>query len=304
MQAKQPGRQLKGELLWTVDEEDDDRTEDPQERTERRVKTVAADVLRMLTTDRLNIPMLPQAATEAMQLASDPTTSFKTIERVVSGDPLLAARVLAVANSPLYGGQNIRSLARALQRLGTGTLRDILYQAVAEAHIFRGDEGTALENERHHGVCVGLAARAVCKRVGLDSGYAFVCGLLHDLGRPVLLTLLRANRPESLTPVELGLVIDRLHSFFGAHLAATWSLPKLVAEACRRHHAYHESEKRPYSQIGNAIAVADRLANHQGAGRSPRPISLTADRAYYDLGLAPGDVQEMLLELQEQSNAA
>lgn len=293
-------RQFQSDLAWSVGL-DGEESSAARTTSAPDIRDVASQIGRLIRLRKVKIPMLPQAATEAMKLAGDPKTSFKTVERVVSTDLMLAARVLAVANSPLYGGQNVKSLALALQRLGTGTIRDVLYQAVAEAHIFRGSDGDALLEERAHAVTVGLAARAVCRRVGLDSGYAFVCGLLHDIGRPVLIELLRANPPPGLQEFELASIVDRLHPHFGAHLAQEWGLPKLVIEACRRHHGYIESEKRHYSQIGNAIAVADRIAILRGFGREFRPLPLHQDRAYFDLGLTPADVEDIMRELELQS---
>lgn len=299
-----PPRQIQTDLTWNLDEagEGDDASE--RDRCTRNVRNVAAQLGRHLRENRIKLPMLPQAATEALQLAGDPKTSFRAVERVVSGDPLLAARVLAVANSPAYGGHNVKNLALALQRLGTGTIRDILYQAVAEAHIFRGSAGDALRLEREHAVVVGFAARLVCKRVGLDSGYAFVCGLLHDIGKPMLMDFLQSHRASELTAEEARLLVDRLHPQFGAHLASHWSLPKLVVEACRRHHAYRDTGARPYSQIGNAIAVADRLAWHQGAGRPQRTLGSEMDRSFYDLGLTPADLRVIIGELEQKPSAA
>jgi len=284
-----PPRRIQTDLTWSFDDELDvgERT-----RPNDHVRHLAAELGRRLRAHRLKLPMLPQAATEALRLAGDPKTSFKEVERVVSTDPMLAARVLAVANSPAYGGHGVKHLGLALQRLGTGTIRDILYQAVAEAHIFRGSAGDALRLEREHAVAVGFAARLVCRRVGLDSGCAFVCGLLHDLGKPMLLEFLQQSRSPELTSDDADAVVRQLHAPLGAHLAMVWSLPKLVVEACRRHHAYRETSTRPYSQLGHAIAVADRFVRHRGS-----PV--WADACVYDLGLDSADVQAIVLELEQ-----
>lgn len=294
--VKREQRVRRDDLIWDV-EPDSSAEEAPRDAREHRIRKVAEQVVRFAANNKLRVPMLPRAATEALTLANDPSVDIRQLDRVVSGDPLIAARVLTVANSPVHGAHSVRNLAQALQRLGTGTIRDILYQAVAEAHIFRGTEGRALEREKEHAVATGHACRIVCRRVGLDSDYAFICGLLHDIGRPVLMDLFRNSPPPQLAPDELLSVVDRLHASFGAHLASVWSLPKLVIEACRRHHVYRD-EGRAYSQIGNAVAVADRLSYHHGLGRPVRPVDLARDRTYYDLNLEPGIVQEMLGELE------
>lgn len=286
----------KHDLVWAVPEVTPDVS--PKEAKQRRIRAVAQQLVDLIGENKIKVPMLPQAATEAMRLANDPSACIRDIETVVTGDPILAARVLAVANSPLYGGHHVRSLGRALQRLGTGTIRDILYQAVAEAHIFRGNAGQALQMERQHAVSVAHATRLVCQYIGLESGYAFVCGLLHDIGRPVLMEVFQSTQ-HKLPEDEQESVTQHIHAYFGAHLAASWGLPKLVLEACRRHHVYRNwGGKENYSQIGNVVAVADRLAIHFGIGRETKPVDLERDRTYFDLGLDVSLIPQLLEKLQ------
>lgn len=264
---------------------------------ESRIRTAAAHFVSKLDEDVLKLPMLPKAATEALQVANDPNVGIRSIERVVQADPLIAARVLGVANSAAFGGHQVRTLSQALKRLGTGTIRDVLYQAVSEAHIFRGESGAALARERDHGVAVAHGTQAICRSLGIESTYAFVCGLLHDIGRTVLMELFSTD-PPSLTEEELNTLILRLHPLIGSKLARKWSLPSLVSEGCRRHHIYRDWRKQgTYSQIGNIVAAADRIGLHHGVGRRSKRINMMKDRCFFDLGMEPGQVMEIVSQL-------
>ena len=264
----------------------------PPSRTSR-LQEVAQRLIQAVKTGKLVIPMLPAAASEVLAIANNPSVTVREVEQVVKNDPLLAARVLAVANSAAYGGKKVGSLANALSRLGTGAVRDVLYQAVTESHIFRGDAQGSLAHELQHGVAVGRTSALVCKALGIPAGQAFVCGLLHDLGRPIILDLLVQMR-ESLSPSEAELIAARGHGVVGAQVATRWQLPTLVVEACRFHHHYRDENSGRYSQLANIVAVADRIAEHHSTGRDHKPIDFTKDRCFFDLGLDPATAMEVV----------
>lgn len=270
-----------------------------------RLREAAKKVIASLDADRVKLPMLPQAATDAIALANSPNTGMRELSRVLRGDPLLAARVLAVANSSMYGTTAVKSLEQALGRLGTGAIRDVLYQAVSQAHIFRGSDASFLERERAHSLLVGQTTRALCRQIGLNSDYAFVCGLLHDIGRPVLHELFVSAPPE-IDPSGLPDLMNGLHTVVGSRLARNWALPPLVIEAIRRHHRYRDFGKTDgsYSQIGHAVAAADRLAQHFGAGRPVARIDVKKDAIFFELGLDVATLEAIIESVDPTAKAA
>lgn len=240
-------------------------------------------VLSRLSGPKPRVPMLSATAAEALRLASDPSSAMQRIEDVVSRDPQLAGRLLGLANSSAFAREPVRALGRALQRLGTGTIRDMLYQAVMECTVLRGSDERLAIRERDHAVAVGRLARIVCGAIGFDHDYAFVCGLLHDVGR---LAVRAALVDEPLDEPTRAAVIHRLHGVVGVKLAEAWALPAIIREAIGRHHDHATGE---YSQIGHAIAVADRLAAH--FGRGCESLAGTDGLAVvHELGLDPADL--------------
>jgi putative nucleotidyltransferase with HDIG domain len=131
-------------------------------------------------------------------------------------------------------------------------------------------------------VAVARIAQVVCEQLAIPSEHAFVCGLLHDLGRPIIVGVLTKMR-ESLSPGEVQQVVDAVHARGGSEVALRWGLPKLVADVCRYHH--RDATDSGYSQFANIVAVADRIARHLGLGRKVAPIDLARDRCFFDLGL-------------------
>lgn len=209
----------------------------------------------------MKLPMLPMVATDALALASNPEASFRDIDRVIGTDAFISGKVISAANSALYDtGQPVSSLMGALNRLGMGTLRDILFQAVAEAHFFRGADARLLEEQRQHAIATAHACRLVANLIRLNTEYPFLCGLLHDIGRTVLFEKLQKSPPPELRVEELPHVVDAFHPVIGAEVARHWELPDKVAEAALHHHNFVDP-KIPgggHSQIGNLVAAAER----------------------------------------------
>jgi putative nucleotidyltransferase with HDIG domain len=270
-----------------------------------RMDAAAQSVLDRIESGKVPLPMLPVAAQRALALAGDPDAPTRELSEAVSREPLATARLIKIANSPVYGGvKQVTSVSAAVARLGTRALRDLLYQVVAEAHVFRGSDARLVERERAHGLTTGFAAKSICTRLGIDREYAFLCGLVHDIGRVVALGLLRSSRDEPLHAFERNLLLDRLHPDVGARLAEAWNLPPLAREAIHRHHVYRDWEQPgDYSQMGHVVAVADRVAHHcaedQKAGDDPR-----AEAAAYELGLSPEDVEQIVRDSQALAQAS
>jgi HD-like signal output (HDOD) protein len=99
---------------------------------------IAKMVKEVLDSDDYEPPILPEVALSLTQLANRPDVDFHQVERVVSKDPLVAAKIVAVANSAFYSrGQPVRSLGLAIARLGLAAVRDVAFQVVAQTTIFK-----------------------------------------------------------------------------------------------------------------------------------------------------------------------
>ncbi len=259
----------------------------------------AASILALIFSPAYKIPMLPTQASEAMAMANDADMSFQEVSKLLECDPILGARILSVANSPLYARRGVvTALRTALLRLGSNTLRDVLTQAVAEAYIFRGGAAKFLRQQRTHAVGVAHITRIVCRTAGHETEGAFVCGLLHDLGRFLAYRILEEER--SVRPDLRANVLDEIHCEIGGRVCQAWDLPDRVREAAQRHHDYGIPGDAGYSPIGNAIAAAQVLAYHLGLGDRQETIDLDHP-SFRDLGLNSDHVEELLRRTEDLS---
>src|SRR5690606_14167290 len=165
------------------------------DRPSRQPETMHPDLESSLLHCR-NLPSPPAVALQIIELAQDPDADLATAARVIAMDPALSARLLRVANSPLYAGRRrVETLAQATTMLGlNATLSLALGFSLARG--LRSTSGAAAEQERlwKRSVLSALAARLLGEHAGLERlEDLMLAGLLQDIGA---LALLQA-RPDA-----------------------------------------------------------------------------------------------------------
>lgn len=268
----------------------------------QRLRRLAISVLKEVRSAQMHkIPMLPGVATRAMELAQRERVDLRSLEAIIAPDAMITARVLAIANSPLYGvGREVRSLRTAMLRLGVDLMCDVLYQTVAEAHMFKGRDVETLRWQRLHGVACAYMTREISARLEEPIQSPFLCGLMHDLGETVLSQVLDDPATWQITDEELPSVVHYIHPSVGEAIAARWRLPAVIAEANRRHHRYKGfSGGSGYSKVGNVVQLADRLISEVGVlapsveGVAPLEQTPIVDPVFVDLGFGSDDVEDL-----------
>ncbi len=231
--------------------------------TPRKAKGVAAPseiesaLLKAMSTKRAGLPLLPDAAAQALRLARDPQSDMPRIARLVDRDPTLAARFLSLANSPLYSaGSRVVSTHGALVRLGLATARDLLLQVVYErAHGGGGRFHQEVSAVFSKSVMAAIATSEISRSVGVIFEDAYLCGLLHDIGEARILRVLGELECE-LDEEDVASLVARHHARAGAEVARAWGLTGAVIEACEAHHdsPREVSERIKIVMMGDVIA--------------------------------------------------
>lgn len=205
-----------------------------------------------------DLPVLPDVTERVLRMAGDPKSSLSALADVLSKDAAMSAHVLRLANSPLYRGREpIVSLHQAAARLGTQKLRDVAVVVASESRLFRarGFEAEA-RHAFQHGLVCGLWAQEIARRLRGPVEEAFLCGLLHDVGIPVLLQSACDRLPNALElRAEVLQVVDALHAGIGADLVRAWKLPAHLATAIGQHHGQTDSV------LAAIVVLADDLAD-------------------------------------------
>ncbi len=211
----------------------------------------------------------PSAAHRILEVTRTVDASLDELEEAVALDPVLAGRILAVANSPLYGVQApVSTLRRAILMLGfLGTRNIAVSLAVASVGRERDEWGRA---SWRHAMATGWACRALASYArGIDSDALFVAGLLHDLGHQLLLLIERqameflheqfGGKPSFQVRAERA-KFGFDHAQLGAACLRRWALPEAAAELVEHHHeAVTPETPRALALLKVADVVAEGL---------------------------------------------
>ena len=242
-------------------------------------------------------PFRPVVARLLAELSGEPS-GFRRIRMLVSEDPALAAHVLKLANSALFGcRRRVSDLLTALTLIGLDRLRALVL-TYGVRHLFRPlSRYPHCRSVWQHSLATALLAADLSLEGAGDMMESYTAGLLHDLGRLVLLAsapeqypalLEKAESPEQSCRMEEEM-FGLTHAEAGALAMRRYELPEMLAEAALLHH--HEdplalSETNPDAAL---IASSCRMAAAagfpvigRGSGRAPETQTSEDDDACAD----------------------
>lgn len=263
------------------------------------------DIEAMIKT---SIPPLGRATMRIPELLKDDNCSTKKIAEAVGFDPMLTTRLLKLANSSLYARRNtVTSISQAIESLGRKSLYDIvMMSAMADGfakEIVNSVYGRIIWE---HSIVVGLLAREISNVLGLrGTEEAFLCGVLHDLGK-ILLLKAEPQRYQSLLgePTEEEMlraeeeILGLTHAEVGAYVTHKWELPDLVCGVILHHHSPENSTN--FAVISHVVNVADAIANVNGYGlRLEESEDLMRSPSVARLRLTPDQIETAWSNIQD-----
>lgn len=240
-------------------------------------------------------PVLPAIALELMALTQQPEVSLDQVRELLERDAILAAQVLKVAQSALYGnGRTFASLTDAISLLGLQKVGDIFLQTALSAKVFRAKGFKApMEALRRHSTVTAHVARLICRQTSLPDEYAFLCGLLHDVGMAAGILILAGRAPTSARATKrlaqppafdvLAPALESVHQEASEILARAWKLPQDVQLVLRHHHHFKIAGRA--HPLAAAVCLADWMASKAGAGIGHEVDDMAALKAAEELRL-------------------
>lgn len=266
------------------------------------LEQVEQALVERIDKDRIDLPVLPQVAGRVMALASDPSADAARLSALIHQDQALAAHVLRIANSPAYMTRTpIASLQHAVAMLGVNQLSEIAV-TVSLKNVgakIPGHEADIRQLWRH-ALASGAYAKEIARMRRYNVESAYLCGLLHAVGKPVVLntvTAIAADMRIPLDPSTIASFLDGYHSRVGCLIAAEWALPPQVAEAIAYYRIYEQAPS--HRQEAMMTCLADRLATYLLVPDSFDDSTLRDHGVFADLNLYPNDV-DTLLSLKEK----
>ena len=218
-----------------------------------------------------NLVSLPDAVLRANELLDSPKSNVREIGEVINHDPALAARLLKLVNSAFYSfPAQIDSVSRAITLIGTDELRSLLMAAtVTDAFGDIPPEMIDMDVFWHRSVYCGLVAKKLALlNLGGKAESLFLTGLLHDIGRLVLISGLPEQAREIVQRVEESgqkfneVTTQRLGfgpAELGAALLESWQLPKKLWEPVRYQNQPESADD--YAAETNILNLALKLTD-------------------------------------------
>jgi len=217
-------------------------------------------------------PTCFDAVLEIRNVLHNPDVSLAEVAQVVGMEPLIATKLLKIANATAYnpGGKAVTDVEAALQRIGINVARSAA-MAVAMDQLRHskslyafGDISTRLWT---HSLRTAVTARVLARRLTrINAEDAMLAGLVHDLGAFLLVYRL-ANFPEFRDDTALAVdLIGQWHEGVGESLLASLGLPEHIIDAVRDHDQPRPVGATP-TTLAEVIYVANRLAGGCDAWR-------------------------------------
>jgi HD-like signal output (HDOD) protein len=258
-----------------------------------------------------DLPAFPSTAMAAMQMTEDQDVSTRELQSVIAKDQALTARILKIVNSAMYCFEReVATLSHAISILGLDTVRSIIVAAAVQ-QIFQKGAGPATDLTGklfwEHSFGTAVAAKAIAAR----SNYpvpeeAFSSGLLHDMGKMVMLKNQSQRYQQILNEVYCGeatfleaelATFGYTHAQLGSLLATKWRFPAQLGESILYHHDFAAAPR--HRNLAAITMLADAMMVVLEVGfRRDKSLKLENQPAAKHLNLSAPILQKMTAEVQ------
>ena len=250
-----------------------------------------------ISKEELKLPLLPLVATEILNLTNDPDADITKLAALIQQDQAVASQVLKISNSAAYAPRSpIVSMQQAVSWLGMKMLGELALAVSIENGIFRiKGYDKEISSLWRHALASGLYAKEIARLERQNVEGAFLCGLLHTIGKPIVLQAaleIQHSMDVTLDWNSLTVLLEIHHCYVGAMVAEKWSLPSQVQDAIL-HYQDYSSLPNPSPAV-LATCLSDRLGSYLLGLEAIDPADLASLPVVEALNLYPEDMEELL----------
>lgn len=230
-----------------------------------QLNSLAKEIVSYIDT----LPQFPENIATIERLLNDPDSKLSEIAAHISNDVALTTDLLKLVNSAAFSlAKKCTSITEAVKLVGIRGIKNLLY-SIGSIRIL----GSSSDEQKHlweHSYKVAffsynLARNFLHNRAVTEDAY--VCGLLHDLGKivfsimyPELLDRIQTIRASKNLPDKVydALMSGANHAEIGAELAEKWNFPLALVNAIRYHHNTDDAPTE-YKDLALTVSLADML---------------------------------------------
>lgn len=223
-----------------------------------------------------SLPAMSKMVIEISKLLDDPRTNNIALEKLISKDQGIASKVLAIANSPLYGlRRKVSTIDFAILVIGFSEMKSIvLALSVMEAlQIKSGKNFDHLQFWRHSTI-IGAASRRIMEDLGFNKGgEVLMAGLLHDMGIGVIFKFFRKEFDLIFEDVHSNNIplkdaqikhLGYTHQEIGTIICENWNLPEHLCDSILHHE--NPSASKNNKLVPAVVHLADYLTQKFNIG--------------------------------------
>ncbi len=265
------------------------------------------EIERCIAAGEVSLPVFNPTALKVQQELVKKEPDTNTLEKLITGDQSLSSQILRMANSAFYRGlADVLTVKAAIVRLGMHEVGRIVLLAASknQFHSKVPEINSLIKKLWQHSAGCALAAHWLAKRCKFEEllSQAFFAGLLHDVGKLFVLTVierLKSNDNILMTHALLLEAIDTLHTQQGYALMQKWDMPEQYCLVARDHHI-PECDPKDYLLV--IVRLADMMCHKLGIGISRDPgLNLAATAEANILELSEIDLAELEVFLEDTS---
>jgi len=229
----------------------------------------------------INLPPFPAVAMRILQLLAREDVGMKELSTQIQADPALSSELLKLANSPLFGFRSeVRTVLQATALLGAQRVKALALTIGMRVYLTESFQIPALLASWRHSLATALLGEELARVSLMEKDFAYLAGLLHDIGRLALGMIKPVEYASLLASADKGLaeVLQSERALFGMDhcqagrwLAESWKLPGEFGEVAARHHAPANEKFGIVTLVHHACRMADALG-FEAVG-SPAPLT-------------------------------
>lgn len=259
------------------------------------------------------LPSLPTVVMELLASLDQEDINIDALAAKISQDQALTAKTLRLANSSFYGmAHQITTIAEAIAILGFRTVRSIATTAALIGTFATQAPGLfRFAPFWRHSIGTAVCARELAAHLKLNAEQAYVTGLLHDIGRLVLVTQFSAafegvmayqvQHDCTLAQAEFA-VLGVDHAMVGQALTQHWKFPPSMQQAVAGHHTQTVPQGQPLTLV---IQFADAMAHALDfSSDDDDQVPLLPDAAWQQLGLSDATLLAVMADSEKQFEGA
>lgn len=224
-----------------------------------------------------DLASLPTVAAHLLQLLERDDVDMRTIAQHVERDVAIATKVIRMANSPAFGLRSpVTSITQAIMTIGLSRVTNIVLSvSIFSKFVYLNTlAGEFLNKFWIHSAVTASMARSLAQRYGMQfQEVEFLAGLVHDIGKLVMLQIDAERFKQVRTKIENGadeletetLIFGATHAEIGEVVANLWKLPPIVQGTIRHHHdESHATDK--VLPLVTLIRLVDLIAEEFDCG--------------------------------------